>query len=56
MRPVWETDRRLTLESLWIMATGVRMFRRSHILALRSSEPETTLGIAKEERVLDKRF
>ncbi len=42
MSPACEMASLLTLESLWIMATGVRMLRRSQIRALRSSDPETT--------------
>ena len=38
-----DTEMRFTDESDWIMATGVRMLRRSQMRAERSSDPETTL-------------
>ena len=40
--PAADTASLLTDEPLWIMATGVRMLRRSQMRAERSSEPDTT--------------
>ena len=42
MRPEFETDNRLTAESVWMLARGLRMFRRSQMRTDRSSEPDTT--------------
>jgi hypothetical protein len=42
--PLLETANRFTAESDRIVASDDRMFRRSHTLTLRSSEPDTTLS------------
>lgn len=42
--PVGDTDIRLTAESVRIVVNADRIFRSSHTLTVRSSEPDTTLS------------
>ena len=39
-RPLADTASRLTAESDWIVATGLRILRKSQMRAVRSSDPE----------------
>ena len=42
IKPLLETERRLTAESVWMLASGLRILRRSQMRTERSSDPETT--------------